>query len=33
MNHISELGRLSLGSRLKRLSDYLITEVNARLIY
>lgn len=29
MNHISELGRLSLGSRLKRLSDYLITEVNA----
>lgn len=29
MNHMNELGRLSLGSRMKRLSDYLITEVNA----
>ncbi|HAJ89868.1 MAG TPA: hypothetical protein DCM27_02465 [Rhodospirillaceae bacterium] len=28
MNHLTELGRLSLGSRLKRISDYLITETN-----
>ncbi len=28
MEHLSDLGRLALGSRMKRLSDYLIAEVN-----
>ena len=28
MEHLSELGRLGLGSRMKRFSDYLISEVN-----
>lgn len=29
MSHLSELGRLGLGSRMKRFSDYMIAEVNA----
>ncbi len=29
MQHLNELGRLGLGSRMKRFSDYMMTEVNA----
>lgn len=29
MQHLNELGRIGLGSRMKRFSDYMMTEVNA----